>query len=150
MSTNVLVDSPYETQDPKSISKSAGQAKESQSTPTELIDIITCMKIFTWQGTNRQMDTRETKPLFTNKWSLMGSGPFGEVVQCYKRSLLYNNCITSNASPHFLKLPIWNGENHVVSNRNFWFSHVISYILHLVSLILYTCVFSSTITNSLS
>lgn len=86
MSTNVLVDSPYETQDPKSISKSAGQAKESQSTPTELIDIITCMKIFAWQGTNRQMDTRETKPLFTNKWSLMGSGPFGEVVQCYKRS----------------------------------------------------------------
>lgn len=80
MSTNVLVDSPYETQDPKSISKSAGQAEESQSTPTELIDIITCMKIFTWQGTNRQMDTQETKPLFTNKWSLMGSGPFGEVV----------------------------------------------------------------------
>ena len=149
MSTNVLVDSPYETQDPKSISKSAGQAKESQSTPTELIDIITCMKIFTWQGTNRQMDTRETKLLFTNKWSLMGSGPFGEVVQCYKRS----DCIII-ASPQmpahiFWSFPIWNGENHVVSNRNFWFSHAISYILHLISRILYTCVCRSTTTNSL-
>ena len=80
MSTNVLVDSPYETQDPKSISKSAGQAKESQSTPTELIHIINCMKIFTRQGKNRQIDIRETKPLFINKWLLIGGGPFGEVV----------------------------------------------------------------------
>lgn len=148
MSTNVLVDSPYETQDPKSISKSAGQAKE--STPTELIDIITCMKIFTWQGTNRQMDTRETKSLFTNKWSLMGSGPFGEVVQCYKRS----DCIII-ASPQmpahiFWSFPFGMARTMGVSNGNFWFSHAISYILHFVSPILYTCVFSSTITNSLS
>ena len=47
----------------------------------------------------------------------MGGGPFGEVVAM--REVTYNNYITSNASPHFLKLPIWSGENHVVSNWNF-------------------------------
>lgn len=119
MSTNVLVDNPYETQDPKSISKSAGQAKESQSTPTELIDIITCMKIFTWQGTNRQMDTRETKPLFTNKWSLMGSGPFGEVVQCYKRS----DCIII-ASPQMPAHIFWSFPFGMA--RTMWFPTGIS------------------------
>ena len=86
MSTNVLVDTPYKTQDPKSKSKLAGQAKESQSTPTELSNIINCKKIFTRQGKNRQIDIRETKPLFINKWSIMGGGPFGEVVQRYERS----------------------------------------------------------------
>ena len=80
MLTNVLVDTPYKTQDPKSIFKSAGQAKESQSTPTELINIINCMKIFTRQRKNRQIDIRETKPLFINKSLLMGGGPFGKVV----------------------------------------------------------------------
>lgn len=37
--------------------------------------------IFTWQGKNRRLDLdREVKPLFINKWSLMGGGPRGEVV----------------------------------------------------------------------